>query len=396
MDMELVLAGVKPKRIRVRVVGTTVEQTTFGKAPKVATKSYADVSTARREGGKVLRAKFRAGYAYLAPDASPGQIIHQSFGPGGGGGAVMDLSLDGRHIACASITSESHFGAKLFVVDVDTGARRIVHECPAGTHQHFVHRLLFDRTGSKLVVCMRFETFLLDLASGATTHLASISGSNPHVAKPAFDRSRRRLVVFDEHRVRVLDADALAPLETVDPTTGEVRNEPASLLDVPTADAPECRYASLSSSGRRLALSFDIGDRSRVQVYDVDTGLLRTTLEVPKLDMVMPLDDDETLLASPYYHQGPVALDLATGERRWQFDGHDGRLDRAHDWALSADDTRLAVARVHPALYKWPSREPIELADPDDIYGAACISFSADGTRLAASCNGLNVVYRTI
>ncbi|NVB81054.1 MAG: hypothetical protein HOV81_21845, partial [Kofleriaceae bacterium] len=123
MDKELVLNGTRPKRFRVRVTGTTVEQVASGKTPKITTKQYASEWEAKSAAGKLLRAKMRAGYAYLAPDAAPGEILHESFGPGGGGGAVMDLSPDGTKIACASISSESHFGAKVFVVDIATGAR---------------------------------------------------------------------------------------------------------------------------------------------------------------------------------------------------------------------------------------------------------------------------------
>ncbi|NVB83630.1 MAG: WD40 repeat domain-containing protein, partial [Kofleriaceae bacterium] len=226
------------------------------------------------------------------------------------------------------------------------------------------------------------DTRLVD-PSGEARSIACVAGMNQHVVKPLFDRERRRLVVFDDHVVRVLDADTLSA------TT------PRSLLDVPVANAPECRAAGLSPSGRRLAVYEQQDDGGRVTVYDVDRGVQRAALDLPtKLDDITPLDDDETLVASLDYGQGPVAIDLATGKRRWQFDGErDDRLATAYDWAWSPDSMRFAVGRERPTLYSWPARESIELAETG-YYRAKCMVFSADGTRLAASCDGTNVVYR--
>lgn len=382
MDKELVLPGARPKRFRVRVTGTTVEQTASGKTPKITTKDHDTAYAAKSAAEKLLRAKLRAGYAYLAPDAAPGEIVHESFGPGGGSGAVMDLSPDGTQIACATHTSETMFGATVFVVDVATGARRAVFEREAGVKQNFVLRLLFDRAGTHLVVLHARDTRLVDLASGEEKVIACVSGMNQHVVKPQFDRERRRLVVADNYLVRVLDAATLSA------------ESPHSLLDVPVTNEPECRAVELSPSGRRLAIYEQAREGGqRVTVYDVDRGVQRATLDLSmKVEQVTPLDDDETLVASLEYRRGPIGLDLATGAQRWQLDP-DPALASASDWTWSADGTKFVVGRGQPALYTWPGRESIALADTG-YYTAECMVFSADGTRLAASCDGVNVVYR--
>ena len=282
---------------------------------------------------------------------------------------MLDLSLDGTQLATASITSESAFGAKVHMIDVDTGARRVVFEEPGGHRQSFLHAVLFDCAGERLYIVLNNDTFLLKLATGKRHPIANCSPLNPHVVRPSFDGDRRRLVVFaDGGSVRVLDA---------------ANASPALLLDVPGVTATaECRAAAISPSGRLLAvyipsraLIYNHDDARRdstneVRIWDIDAGTLRATVPMrQQISAVKVLPDDATLLVSPYYAQGPVAIDIATGKERWRFAAaatsgpFADRLPTGFCWAPFPDGRRIAVGREVPHLYTLATRGPIELQD---------------------------------
>lgn len=394
MEKELILAGVKPRRFWLKLEGADLEQTTWSAAgkPKATTKSFADTQAASDAYGKTLRKKLREGYAFIGSGSQPGDIIHESFAAGGGGGAVLDLSLDGRLAATASITSDSMFGAKVHVIDVATGARRVVVDEPGGVNQCFLHATLFDRTGQGLYFVLRDETWHLDLASGVRKVIANGSGHfNPFVVHPNFDRYRRRLVVFAEGGlVRVLDEAG------------------ASLLDVPTlSPTTECRGASISASGSLLAvyvvsrgIIYDHADArhdttNEVQIWDIEARTKRASVPfVEKLHKVGLTPDDDALVVTFDYARGPVCVDIASGEERWRFadELQADKLATAFCWAFSPDGSRLAVGRGVLRLYETATRREITLQDASD-YRAECVIFSGDGTRLAASVSRTCIVH---
>ena len=389
-DKTLVLAGTKPKRVRLRIVKKkTLEQTVFNKTPKVTTKTFKDEFTASREFEKAVRKKLRDDYVVLG-EAKPGNIILEAFAPGGGGGPVLDMSMDGRFIVTASITSEQNFGAKLETVEVATGARHLVLE-ESGAQQNFLHAALFDRSGESLIVSLREETFRLDIASGKRTPIAKVKDRafNPFVVQPCFDNERKRLVVFDEAKspvVRVLDESG------------------KKLLDVSMkSQTTECRGAGISPSGRLLALYVSsrgiiyghddamTDTTNDVQIWDIEAGERWETVTVAdKLHGVGLSYDDTTLLVTDEYYNGPTALEIPSGTVKWKL-AKDGM--RTEAWTYSPDGKRLAIAGNVFEILDAKTRKPaIELTEVYARRPSRPI-FSRDGKRVALSADGTAIVF---
>ena len=102
MDKTLVLAGARPKRIRLRIVDdTTLEQTTWNAkgVPKPTRKIFTDTQEAARAFDDAVRKKLRADYAYVAEPNAYGDVILEAFAPGAGSGNVLDMSIDGMRVA---------------------------------------------------------------------------------------------------------------------------------------------------------------------------------------------------------------------------------------------------------------------------------------------------------
>lgn len=369
-----------------------------GKALKSSTTSFPDAPSAIRGYDKALRAKLRDGFAYLRdPAETPvGGVVLHAFASGAGAGTLGDLSVDGRRaVTVGSDAKLTKYEVEL--VDVATGARETVLETSTATEQGFVHTVFFDATGEAVFVAARTETLRLDLGTRAVTRVAgyregATAKFNPHVVRPHTDASRRRVVVFDEGTmVRVLD-HSLKTLFAV-------------CTDSPTT---ECRAAAISPSGRLLAvyrvsrgIVYGHDDARRdetcvVDVWEVDSGALRTTLaSAHKLERVGFSPDDTQLVVTREYAQGPVGIDLATGEERWRFDdpSRDDRLAIAYCWRYSPDGALLAVGSGDVELYDARSRAPVPVERVMG-YRLRSLRFSGDGRWLMAAGDGSLVVRR--
>ncbi|MBA3500976.1 MAG: WD40 repeat domain-containing protein [Myxococcota bacterium] len=394
-DKTLVLAGAKPKRVRLRVVKTTLEQTTWNAkgTAKVTKKSFAKAEEAAREFDKAVRKKLRDDYAVLGEAAEPGDIILEAFAPGGGGGAVLDMSMDGSMIVTASITSESSFGAKLEMVEVASGARHVVVDEPGGSRQNFLHTALFARDGKSIYFVLRDDTYRVELATGKRTRIATgdPAALNPFVTMPTFDLERRRLVVLAKGPcVRVIDENH------------------ATVLEVSTkSKTTECRGAQISASGRLLALYISSrgiiyghddaksDTTNEIQVWDIEAGVKWETVTLAeKVDDVGFAPADDLLLVTYEYARGPVALEIPSGRERWRIvDPHDeSSLARASAWTYSPDGKSLAVAGDSLRLLDAKTRAPI--VELPRVFGrVACPVFSRDGKRLAVSIGGTAIVH---
>ena len=395
LDKTLVLPGPKPKRVRLRVVKSALEQTLWSAkgVPKVTKKAFASAQVAAREFDKAVRKKMRDDYVFIAEPSDPGDIVFEAFAPGGGGGAVLDMSPDGTLIATASITSEASFGAKLEVVEVATGARRVIVDEPGGTTQNFLHAALFDREAKSLYYVLRGDTYRVDLATGKQKRIAvgQDGALNPFVVQPSFDTERKRLVVFAKGPfVRVLDEKG------------------ATVLEVSTkSKTTECRAARISPSGRLLAvyiasrgLIYGHDDAkndttNEVHIWDIEAGEKWETVVIPQeLHRVGLTPDDETLLVTYDHARGPVALEIPSGRQRWKLVDPSTPKTLAHTsaWAYSPDGKRLARTGNSVHLLDATTRKPV--VELSEVFGRTdCPVFSRDGKRLAASSDGTAIVY---
>ncbi len=400
-QIELVKVTPKGTRVcRLSVDGCDfiTESGNAGKALKAAKKSLATEQAARDAWRKSVHAKLRDDFALVRPvsETPIGGVTLCAFASGAGAGTIGDLSADGRFgVTVGSDAKLTAFHVE--VIEVSTGARRRVFERSGLTRQGFVQTVFFDADGTALYLAQMEETLRIDLATGEAKRVADYSQHstarfNPFVVRPHTDRSRGRLVVFDAGTfVRVLDRDHRA------------------LLSVSTeAHLTECRAARISPSGKLLAVyrvsrgtvyGHDDAKHdatSVVDVWDVDSGALRTSLPMPnQIDAVGFTPDDSTLLVTGYYSRGPIAYDLATGEERWRLcDPHspDG-LRHSHSWDFSPDATLMAVGHYMAALYDASTRAPIAL-EPAGDFRAPVVRFSNDGALLGSVEGGLFVVRR--
>jgi hypothetical protein len=396
-SIELVKVDGKGKRRfwGVRRDGATIEARTWteGKAPKPTSKVQADEAAAMRAFDKAVRSKLRDGYVFVRDPrgVESGAIVFAAFASGGGGGPVLDLSFDGTLAVTAGMRG-APTDIWLETVDTRTGARERVYAKTA-ERQVFLHTACFDHAGESIVLLVNEQTLHLDLRSGKTRTIADCSGPNfnPFVVQPHFDRARERLVVFDKGTiVRVLG------------------KEGQPLLDVPLEHkTTECRAARISPSGKLLALyrvSRGIvyghddakGDTTNVvDVWDVDQGKLRTTLEMPtKIDRVGLDPRDEVLVVSLQYCEGPVLYDLATGKARFRFAASAGndRLPTVHAWDWSPDGARLAVGRETLVVYAYTEGMREVEVERSSEYRVKKVVHSGDGVLLATFEDGTVVV----
>lgn len=376
MKKTLVLAGPKPKKVELALTGTTISTTTWNAkgTPKTTSKAVASPELAAREFEKAVRKKLRDDYVALGVP-EPGAIILEAFASGGGGGAILDLSRDGKLVVTASMTKESSFGIKIELVEVATGSRTIVVEEPPGVRQNFLHSVMFDRDGKGLYFVLCDVTEYVDIATKQRTRITNEARLNSFVVKPSFDAERRRLLVIDGYVVRVIDdrRETLCEIDTIHATT-------------------ECRGAAISPSGRYLALyiasrgvTYNHEDArsdttNLVNIYDVETGSLWETVTVDKKISALGLSPDEKeLVVSWYYADGPAGLTIPSGEEIWSA----GDVNR--DWAFSPDGTLLALSgERQPRVLTFPGREPAVELEPITEFGRCDrVVISADGTRLA-------------
>ncbi|RYE85300.1 MAG: hypothetical protein EOO75_17115, partial [Myxococcales bacterium] len=308
-SIELVKAAARGGLMRWSIThqGASLETRAWsdGKAPKVTTKALA-ADAISREYDKAVRTKMRDGYVFRRDrEGARGDVMFAAFASGGGGGVVLDLSLDGRFLVTGG-----HSGAPnavwLDVIDTVTAQRRTVFE-RKNASQVFLLSAQFDHTGEGVITSVDDETLRVDVATGQLRQLAKLGAArasfNTHVLRPQLDRARRRVVVFDEQViVRVLDE------------TGH------TVLEVPMAHpTTECRAAGISPSGRLLALYrasrgviYNHVDARHdatnvVDVWDIDAGRLRETVAIgPQLTGLGFDPRDELLVTSWHHERGPV------------------------------------------------------------------------------------------
>ena len=115
-----------------------------------------------------------------------------------------------------------------------------------------------------------------------------------------------------------------------------------------------------------------------------------------KLDQLLLGPGDDDLVVTWEYRQGPVGIDLATGEECWRFDDphRTDRLATAHGLARSPDAALLAVGRNGLCLYEVGSKEPRELRETGAYGDVSRVIFSADGELIAFTQNGTALVMR--
>lgn len=347
-----------------------------------------------------VRKKMREGFVFIrdAREARVGELVLECLEPNGHDSRAFDLRPDGAEIAVGSVLKDAH-GAEIHLIDVATGARRLVHTepyGPAGSRQTFVHQVLFDAAGSGLVYAVNGQTRHLDLRTGTTRVLADYqehitSRFNPFCLRPGWDGARERLLVFDaKDTVRVLDADGRPVWEvsTASPTR-------------------ECRAAAISASGRLVALyrpsrgivyghQDAAHDRTNeIEVWDIDEAQQVGVVTVPAplsergLSAVGFDPQEMRLLANPDPVRGPCALS-ADGLVVWHFsdERRPDRWDTCFSWAYAPGGTLLAVGRRGARgldLRDGMTREPVPFAlERVEGHRVQRIAYSRDGALIAA------------
>lgn len=345
-----------------------VTRTSAGsKAPAEAKKSLKTPEEAAREFFKVVKTKLRDGYALLRgrEGAPRGAVVFAGFASGGGGGAVLDASPDGRYALTAG-----HSGAPREVwvetIDLSTGERKTVFEA-SHPSQIFLHSAHFELDEGRILISVGDDIISAPLGGGKPDVVGTYKNAtgqphpfNPHVLRPQVSADRSRLVLFDERlRVRVVDARRKA------------------LLEAPMAHrTTECRAVGLSPSGKRLALFrvsrgivYNHDDARKdttceVDIWDVDQGKMLDTLPVAQQVAQLGFDaDDRLLFATLDHNRGPVAHDLKTKKIAFKFEdkNQEDGLDHVNDFASSPDGSLLAVASHTTRLFDARTRAPVEL-----------------------------------
>jgi hypothetical protein len=296
----------------------------------------------------------REGYVYVRSrgDAGPGEVILDLAAPNLCHSSASDLSPDGSTLAIATSLKDGR-GGQIHLVDVGTGAFRLVHQEPApeaSLRTTPMTSASFDASGGSLVYTVGGETRRLDLTTRTSERLAGYeefanARFNVHVALPAWDGERRRLIVYDAgDLVRVLE-------------------ETATVLEVPTASAKaECRCAALSRSGKRLVLyrasrfvlygHEDAKDdaTNQFEIWDVDTKALHKTISASwkGIDKVGFDPSENHIVFCHQFAQGPGIVSIESGKETWhQQDAF--RTDRwgtCFGWAFSPGGRRSRGRRI--------------------------------------------------
>ena len=371
--------------------GTTVTTWT-GNDPgalKASAKKWKDGEAAAAGVDAALRKQLASGFVYGIPGAvGRGEPLCALHVGDGSSSENIDLAPDGRTLVIGTVLAEA-MGAKLHLVDVETGRRTTIHEQqPLGGHgQTFIHRVAFGPDGEQIYVQMNAQLWVIAAKGGKPKVLAEMDQAvfNPFVSPFAFDRARARLLYFHKRTVRVRQ------------TGGE------ELLKI-TVPKGVCEYreAAISASGRLIALIY----RSRGEIYGHEDAAHDKTSEIQiwSVDRAKQLytlpykgdnlrrigfsPDDSQLLLGNY--EQLVATDIRTGARAWACD--------AREWAYSPDGSRLAVIRfgIGVSILNAATRRPLFAVHKTlpwatahaERHDTAALGYSADGSRLYLGNSG--------
>jgi cell wall assembly regulator SMI1 len=342
---------------------------------------------------QALRKKLSAGFIFGVPSASTakrGDLVCALDVGDGSNAEFIDVSPDGRTLALASIFRDAQ-GARLSLVEIETGRRRELHRFETGGRQTFVHRIAFDSAGTRLFVQLSAQLWQIAISDGATKLLADIESPrqtselfNPHVSRFDIDAKRERMLVLDHAGIHVYELAAAG--------LGKRR------LKIPVKrGTSEYRELALSPSGKLLAAVH----RSRARIYGHDDAEHDTTNEI----QIWSVDDAKLLRSLPYGNDEYIrgfgvspddrlllvgdyrnvkARDIVTGERRFTREGR--------EWAYSPDGSQLALGRRGTQIEVRSSKtgrkswatDPTRLwATPyAEIQDIQRLGFSADGRRL--------------
>lgn len=298
---------------------------------KESTKKAKSSDDARGEHDKQLRKKIKGGFCYLRHgEATRGACL-----------ALMQLntphaslSSDGRTIAYGKVTRDEKC-AELYVADVDTGRRQLVHGQRAD-RQHFVHMVDFDDRDRIHWMVNHATSRVVDSKAKLLANIEDKRREelfNPFVSRSEIDAAGRRILTFHKDGFRVHEGGKI------------IFNHPVK------RGKCEYRYAGLSPSGRLVAICYASryviyshedakGDKtSEIQIFDVDSGKLEARVPMPaKSEMFLRVgvspDDSQVVIAD---YRNVFALDIASGKKAWT--RKNTRL-----WAYSPNGDLLAVA----------------------------------------------------
>ena len=245
----------------------------------------------------------------------------------------------------------------------------MLHHVDGGANQTFPHRA--QMLGERRVLFMvNDHTLCVELDTREVSTLARFRGKshfNDHCVWPSRDAEAKRALVFDAGDVlRVIDYDAQTLFERA--------------VSSPTV---ECRAASLSHDGRHLVgyfasrgIIYSHQDAAHdttqeLRVWAVDSGEQVRTLPIPHpLRHCTLAPDGKTIVALAEYAQGPVFIDLASGERVDFYDNpyREDRLQTCYTFAHSPDGTRLALGT-----------HTVRVVDADDRHGEGLVLRFAPG-----------------
>lgn len=373
-------SGTKPDRLRER------------------TKTCKDEGDAARHYHKTRTKKLREGFVYHRPthEAEIGEVVSRVALPHAQMHDYFDISLDGRTLFVTSEQRPSNHQAWLYQVELSEARTTLLHHVDAGAGQSFAHRA--QCLGERRVLFMvNDHTMCVELDTREVSTLARFRGTshfNDHCVWPSRDAQASRALVFDANNtLRVLDGDAQTLFE----------REVGSLT-------VECRAASLSHDGRFLVGYF----ASRGIIYNHENAAHDTTQELRVWDVdrderlqTIPIShpvrrctiapDGKTLVALAEYAQGPVFIDLDSGERVDFYDDpyRDDRLQTCYTFAHSPDGTRLALGTHTVRVVATDDRHGEGLAlrsAPGAISQPRHLCFSPSGEVLHVGTTGGEVI----
>ncbi len=370
---------------------------------KLRTKVCPDEATAIQHEQKTRVKKLREGFVFLRDPnkAKAGEVLYRAALPHAQMHDFLDVHPETNRLLIASEQRPKNENAWLHEVDLRAATiRELHHDDGAWTsaRQTFAHRALYLGP-ERALFSVNGRTWMIDRGSGGVGMAASYQDTssdahfNPHCVWPSRDAAYERALVFDKGDVlRVIDRAGETMFQT-------------SL----SSKTCECRAAALSPSSalvaayvvsRGIVYNHDDakGDTTNeVRIFAVTTGEQLYTIPLPfEISKVGLTPDDQQLIATREYSQGPVFFDLKSGRQTHFFDNphRDDRWATCIAWAYSADGSTLALSGDGLKLLDARSLKTIRTLQVDGgRFGAPRqVVFSSDGTVLFTALMGGEVV----